>query len=67
MIAPLDYPVPNRCCTNSSGTPLVSMTFVFTQMSCRIIIAQKNANTYPGANAVTITGKTLVTKAAALQ
>src|SRR5436190_17999413 len=39
------YLIPNSSCTCSSGTPFVSMTMVFTQISCRTIMPQKNRKT----------------------
>ena len=47
--------------------PLVSGTIVFTQMSCRTIIAVKKENTYPGGKAETILGKKVVSAAAKIQ
>jgi hypothetical protein len=51
----------------SSGTPLVSMTIVFTQISCNTTMPQKKRKTYPGAKAVTLFGKNVVSKAAKIQ
>jgi hypothetical protein len=51
----------------SSGTPFVSGTIVFTQMSCRTIMLAKNEKTQLGRNAETIFGKKVVSKAAKIQ
>src|ERR1043165_3539989 len=58
---------PRRCCMASSGTPLVSGTRVFTQMSWSTIMPQKNRKTQPGWTAPTITGKNVVSRAANTQ
>ncbi len=39
------HPIPMRFCICSSGTPLVSGTMHFTQMSCNTIIPQKKRKT----------------------
>src|SRR6266550_6472425 len=52
---------------SSSGTPLVSGTIVLTQRSCSTIMPQKKRKTYPGANALTIAGKNVVSSAAKIQ
>ena len=59
--------MPSLRCICSSGTPLVSGTMVFTQMSCRTIMPQKNRKTKPGGKLVTIFGKKVVRRAAKIQ
>ena len=61
------YSIPKRIWICSSGTPLVSGTMVFTQISCRTIIKVKNEKIYPGGNTETIFGKKVVSRAAKTQ
>jgi len=61
------YSMPSCFWISSSGTPFVSGTMVFTQMTCSTIIPAKNAKTYPGGKAATILGKNVVSKAAKIQ
>ncbi len=42
---PKPYSIPNCLWICSSGTPFVSGTMVFTQISCRTIMPAKNENT----------------------
>ena len=46
VISPQISPrMPSFSCISSSGTPLVSGTAIFTQMSCSTIMPQKNTKT----------------------
>src|SRR5665213_4240921 len=62
-----NHSMPSCCWICASGTPLVSGTIVFTQMSWSTIMPQKNRKTYPGGKAETAAGKKVVSRAAKIQ